>query len=203
MALGTYSSQISGGSTTWLSQSKIGKSLVTMGGLRGTHCQKESRSSLASLAAERLDHTPRGVDPNRGDEDRQVDAGAAKRPELFPAARHRPGETDGIQHSVTQRSASASLFHLIGFGRETARAEKPLEERERRVQAKVGACRFAHLLDVVADEGRKPQRDIDLAEAGRLGAPAIDPHLALLDALRRPEKRHDAVRQLARELNRA
>src|SRR5712691_9136077 len=33
MALGTYSSQISGGSTTWLSQSKIGKSLVTMGGL--------------------------------------------------------------------------------------------------------------------------------------------------------------------------
>src|SRR6266849_6217050 len=118
MALGTYSSQISGGSTTWLSQSKIGKSLVTMGGLRGTHCQKESRSSLASLAAERLDHTPRGVDPNRGDEDRQLDAGAAKRPELFPAARHRPGETDGIQHSVTQRSASASLFHLIGFGRE-------------------------------------------------------------------------------------
>src|SRR5712692_8389203 len=33
MALGTYSSQISGGSTTWLSQSKIGKFLVTMGGL--------------------------------------------------------------------------------------------------------------------------------------------------------------------------
>jgi hypothetical protein len=34
MSLGTYSSQISGGSTTWLSQSKMGKSFFTMGGLR-------------------------------------------------------------------------------------------------------------------------------------------------------------------------
>src|SRR5262245_40081745 len=34
MALGTYSSQISGGSTTWLSQSKMGKSFLTMGDLR-------------------------------------------------------------------------------------------------------------------------------------------------------------------------
>src|SRR6266581_671071 len=34
MPLGTYSSQISGGSTTWLSQSNTGKSLLVMTGLR-------------------------------------------------------------------------------------------------------------------------------------------------------------------------
>jgi hypothetical protein len=33
MALGTYSSQISDGSTTWLSQSQMGKSFFTMGDL--------------------------------------------------------------------------------------------------------------------------------------------------------------------------
>src|SRR5215813_3647683 len=36
MLLGTYSSQISGGSTMWLSQSKMEKSLLAMAVLRGS-----------------------------------------------------------------------------------------------------------------------------------------------------------------------
>src|SRR5437870_10423722 len=106
MALGTYSSQISGGSTTWLSQSKIGKSLVTMGDLRGAHCHRESWPSAAPLSAKRLDHAARGVDADGGDEDRQVDAGAAKRRELFPAARHRAREAHGVEDPVTQGGAA-------------------------------------------------------------------------------------------------
>src|SRR4029450_4754938 len=113
---------------------------------------------------------------NRGDEDRQVSPGAANRRELFPAARHRAGKAHGIQNPVAQRGTSTPLLHLISFGRETARAEESLEEREGRVQAKVGARRLAHRLHVVANEDGKPHGNIDLAEAGRLGATAVDPY---------------------------
>src|SRR5215475_14446402 len=44
MVLGTYSSQISGGSTTWLSQSKMGKSFFSMGDLHNG----DSKSSWVS-----------------------------------------------------------------------------------------------------------------------------------------------------------
>src|SRR5437867_2688806 len=89
------------------------------------------------LSAECLDDAARAVDADRGHEDRQVDTGAAERPELLTAARQRAGQTRGIENPIAERRPSDARLHLIRLGTETARTEQALEEGEGGVQRQV------------------------------------------------------------------
>src|SRR5262245_18862203 len=153
------------------------------------------------LAPECLDDGARVVDADGRDEDGQIHARRAEGRELLLAAREWSRQAHRVQDPIAQGGTAHVLLHLVRFPREAARAEEPLEERERGVEAEVGARRLPHGAEVVADEGGEAEGHVDLAQIRRLRAALLDPRAALLHALGGPEKWHDAVRQLARELD--
>ena len=56
-----------------------------------------SAKRVLDSAPERFDDRSRPLDTDGGHENRQANAGVAKRRELFPAARHRPEQAHGVE----------------------------------------------------------------------------------------------------------
>src|SRR5438552_5629117 len=110
-----------------------------------------------------------------------------------------------VRHTAS-RIRSLSDGPPTPFSIWSASGAKPLARNSRwknggRIEAKVRAGCFAHRFHIVTDERRKSERDIDLAEPRRLRPTPIGPRLALFNAVSRPQKRHDAIRELARDLD--
>src|SRR5262249_61256698 len=158
---------------------------------------------VSDSPAECLDQRTGAVHIDGGHENRKVGAGRAKRRELFPTPGEWSEQAHGVEQPVAQRGAPAAFLHLIRLGPETARAEQPLKKRESREYGEIAAGHLALLFHVVTDVRGNPDGNVHLTEPLGPRAPALEPCLALRDAGGGPEERHEAVGQLAGQLDSA